>query len=205
MKNIEIHVDVACPFSYAGGERMIQFLEKNSADLTKVRFRSFQLQPDDDNTKQNYLENRFKVSGMNSINDYRKSYAHMIGDTIESLGISYDLDTVISVNSIHAHMGLQYATINDKQAEYFRIVTRGHFAEGKNYYDFEYIDSVLKDLGLDPIDFHNREDEMRNLVAKDMELASERGVRSVPTFIQDGKIVLVGTGSFEEFEKFMLD
>ncbi|WP_100065330.1 DsbA family oxidoreductase [Miniphocaeibacter massiliensis] len=204
MKNIEIHVDVACPFSYAGGEKMIQFLEKNNAPLTNIRFRSFQLQPDDDNTKTNYLMNRFKTSGMNSVEEYKEFFARLIGDQIKSIGLDYNIETVISKNTIHAHMGLQYATMFGKQAEYFRKVTRGHFAEGKDYYDFNYLDAVLTELGLDVKDFHSREEEMKNLVAEDMKLAAERGVRSVPTFYQNG-IVLAGTGSVEEFEKFMLD
>ncbi len=111
MKNIDIHIDFACPFSYIGGERMIQFLEKHQAPSTNIRFRSFQLQPDDDNTKTSYIQNRFRASGMGSLDEYRNYFNNGIGRAAGEIGLKYDVDTVISVNSIHAHMGLQYATL----------------------------------------------------------------------------------------------
>lgn len=203
MKHIEIHIDFACPFSYIGGERMIQFLEQHDAPLTKVRFRSFQLNPGDDNTKTSYIQNRFKASGMNSINEYREFFNNGIGRAAALIGLKYDVDRVISVNSIHAHMGLQYATLHDKQAEYFREVMSGHFEQGKDFYDYAFIDGVLNRLDLDAEDFHKREEEMHKLVVHDMELAAKRRVESVPTFYRD-HILLQGTGSMQEFEKIML-
>ncbi|WP_101774064.1 DsbA family oxidoreductase [Peptostreptococcus faecalis] len=202
MKNIEIHIDFACPFSYIGGERMIQYLEENKAPLTNIRFRSFQLNPDDDNTKPSYINNRFKASNFNTIDEYRDFFNNGIGRAAKSIGLNYDVDAVISRNSRHAHMGLQYATLFGKQAEYFREVMSGHFEQGKDFYDFEYIDGVLKKLGLDVSDFHSRESEMENLVDEDIRLAYKRSVPSVPTFYQD-HIVLAGTGSYEEFDSFM--
>ena len=204
MNNIEIHIDFACPFSYLGGERMIQFLEKHDSPLSSIRFRSFQLKPDDDNTKRSYLENRFKASGLNTVEDFRKFFKDKLEDPGAKLGIKYDIDTVISVNSIHAHLGLQYATLFNKQAEYFRKIMSGHFSEGKDFYDFEFINNILKELELNVEDFHKRIDDMKLLVNNDLNLAKERGIRTVPVFYQD-KIVLMGTGSFEEFEKFMIN
>lgn len=202
MKNIDIHVDFACPFSYIGGERMIQFLEKNQAPVTNLRFRSFQLNPHDDNTKTSYIQNRFKASGMNSIDEYRDYFNKGLGRAAAAIGLHYDVDRVISVNSIHAHMGLQYATLYGKQAQYFRKVMAGHFEQGKNFYDFAFIDGVLRELELDVQDFHQREEEMNSLVKEDMLLAAKRGVQSVPTFYRD-QILLQGTGSMEEFERMM--
>ena len=202
MKNIEVHVDVSCPFSYAGGEKILQFLEKNNARLDKVRFRSFQLEPDDDNTNTNYMKIRFEASGIKDLEEYKNFFDNVIGNQIKSLGLGFNLDTVIRKNTIHAHMGLQYATIFGKQAEYFRKVTKGHFAEGRDYYDFDFIDDILKELDLDIVDFHNREEEMKNLVKEDIALATTRGIKSVPTFYRD-EILLSGTGSFEKFKEFM--
>lgn len=202
MKNIEIHIDFACPFSYMGGERMLQFLEKNEADFSHVRFRSFQLQPDDNNQSPNYLMNRFKASGMGSVQEYQEFFNNGVGKAAAAIGLQYNVDTIVSVNSIHAHMGLQYATLYGKQGEYFREVMSAHFEQGKDYYDFAVLDDILMRLRLDVEDFHSRQSEMKQLVAKDIALADERGIHSVPVFYQDG-IVLRGTGSMEEFEKMM--
>ncbi len=206
MRNIEIHIDFACPFSYMGGERMIQFLEKNNAPMDKVRFRSFQLQPNDDNQSPNYLMNRFKASGMATVEEYRNFFNNGIGRAAAALGLHYDVDSIISRNSRHAHMGYQYAALHGKHTEYFRRVMSGHFEQGKDFYDFAYIDGVLKELGLDEKDFHAREEEMERLVDEDIALAAQRGVHSVPTFYQEPEgILLQGTGSFEEFGEFMAD
>ncbi|MGX6978595.1 hypothetical protein ACWN8V_04965 [Vagococcus elongatus] len=42
MKQIDVHIDFSCPFSCLGGEKFIQFLEKDALPLTSVKFRSFQ-------------------------------------------------------------------------------------------------------------------------------------------------------------------
>ncbi|NLB91738.1 MAG: hypothetical protein GX786_11045 [Clostridiales bacterium] len=204
MKNIEVHIDFSCPFSYIGGERMIQFLENTKTPLTTVRFRSFQLQPNDDNSHTSYITNRFKASGMKNINEYRDFFNNGIGRAASTIGLKYDVDTIISVNSIHAHMGLQYATLQGKQAEYFRKVMSGHFEQGEDFYDFAFIERVLNDLSLNVNAFRRQKEEMKQNVGSDIALAAKRGVNSVPTFYQDDKIVLQGTGSFEEFEEFML-
>lgn len=203
MKSIDIHIDFACPFSYIGGERLIQFLEQHNAPFTSVRFRSFQLQPNDDNQHTSYITNRFKASGMKTIEKYRDFFQNGIGKAAAAIGLYYDVDSVFSVNSIHAHMGLQFATLHGKQAEYFRKVMSGHFEQGKNYYEFDFLDQILSQLNLDAQDFHRREEEMTRLVADDIALAAQRGVRSVPTFYRD-RILLEGTGSIEQFESFML-
>lgn len=202
MKEIEIHIDFSCPFSYIAGERMIQFLEAHKAPLTNIRFRSFQLQPNDDNQHPSYINNRFLTSGLKNIDEYRDFFNNGVGKAAKAIGLNYDVDSIISVNSIHAHMGLQYAMLFDKQAEYFRKVMSAHFEKGKNFYDFALIDDILSELGLDTRDFHNHEEKMKNLVANDISIAVQRGVQSVPTFYQN-KIVLQGTGSIEKFESFM--
>lgn len=201
LNNIEVHIDFSCPFSYIGGERMIQFLEKNKAELTKVRFRSFQLNPKKDTTNTQFLQNMTKKFGLSDVDETKVRYAGILR-AAEAIGLHYDLDTIIDTNSIHAHMGLQYATLFGKQAEYFRKVMSGHFEHGKDFYDFAFLDSVLAELGLDAQDFHSREDEMKGLVADDIKLAMKRNVQSVPTFYLD-RIVLQGTGSMEEFKRFM--
>lgn len=202
MKNIEIHIDFSCPFSYIGGERMIQFLDKNHGELRSIRFRSFQLNPQKDTIHTQFLSNMSEKFGLNTIEETKERYSGIIR-AAASLGLRYDLDTIVDTNSIHAHMGLQYATLFGKQAEYFRKIMSGHFEQGKDFYAFSFIDEALSQLELDTKDFHNREDEMRRLVEEDIALAEQRGVRSVPTFYQN-KIVLQGTGSTEEFEAFML-
>lgn len=181
---------------------MLQYLERNNEPLSKVRFRSFQLQPNDDNSKPNYLMNRFRASGLGTVDEFREYFYNAVGRDAESLGLHYDIDSVVSKNSIRAHMGLQYATLFGKQGDYFRRAMSAHFEKGEDYYDFAVIDRILHELELDIEDFHERENETRSLVADDMNLAMERGVRSVPAFFQDG-IVLQNTGSFQLFDVFM--
>ncbi|NLB90573.1 MAG: hypothetical protein GX786_05075 [Clostridiales bacterium] len=201
MNNIEVHIDFSCPFSYIGGERMIQFLESKQAELTKVRFRSFQLNPQKDTTHTDFLQNMSKKFGLGTVKETKARYSGIV-QAAASLGLHYDLDTIVDTNSIHAHMGLQYATIHNKQAQYFRKVMAGHFEQGKDFYQLAFIYQVLTDLGLNAKDFEVKQEEMRQLVKEDISLAAKRRVQSVPTFYQEG-IVLQGTGSFEEFETFM--
>lgn len=201
MKKVEMHIDFACPFSYLGGTKIIKYLEE-FGEVDNVRFRSFQLNPNDDNTKPNYLQNGFEASEYKTIDEYRDFFNERIGSVGKTLGLNYDVDSVISKNSRRAHMGLQYATLFGKQSKYFAMVMSGHFEKGEDFYDFEYLNGVLVDLGLDLEDFHSRLDEMDRLVSEDIELAATRGITTVPTFYSEGTI-LHGTGSKEKFDKLL--
>lgn len=146
--------------------------------------------------------NRFESSDIETLEEYKEFFDNLIGKAGRELGLDYKIEDIISGNSIHAHMGLQYAIINNKQDEYFRKVMSGHWETGKDYYSFSFIDLVLSELNLDVEDFHNREDEMKKLVEKDINLAGERKIDTVPTFYRDGDIV-IGTGSFNKFRDIL--
>ncbi|MGX7030052.1 DsbA family oxidoreductase [Vagococcus zengguangii] len=201
MSNLEIHIDFACPFSYLGGEKYLQFLEKNNQPLDNFRFRSFQLQPNDANTHPNYVENRLKSSNFNSKEEYIAFFNDGIGRAANELGLHYDVEHIISTNSINAHIGFQFAIEQGKQAEYFRAVMAGHWEHGKDYFDINYIESVLTDLGLDLELFHQNFEQYKQAVLADIHLAGKRGIHSVPTFYKD-RVLLNGTGSDEIFKTF---
>lgn len=202
MTTIDIHIDFACPFSYMGGERFIQFLEEKQLPKETVRFRSFQLQPDDDNQHPNYMMNRFKASGMATIENYKNFFNNGIGTAAAEIGLHYDVEKVISKNSLNAHIGLQYAAEEGKHIEYFRKVMSGHWETGKDYSDMAFIENVLTEIGLDLQIFKEKIAEYQKKVAEDIALAQNRNIYSVPTFYKD-RILLQGTGSTDEFNKML--
>ncbi|MGX6962933.1 DsbA family oxidoreductase [Vagococcus xieshaowenii] len=201
MSDLEIHIDFACPFSYLGGEKYLQFLEKNNQPLDKFRFRSFQLQPNDNNQNPSYLDNRMKGSNFNSKEEYISFFNNGIGKAANELGLHYDVEHIVSKNSINAHLGLQFAIEQGKQAEYFREVMAGHWEQGKDYFDITYIEGVLRSLNLDVESFHQHLEQYKQGVADDIMLANQRGIHSVPTFYKD-RVLLNGTGSDDIFETF---
>ncbi|WP_430612504.1 DsbA family oxidoreductase [Enterococcus sp. DIV0876] len=200
MKQIDVHIDFACPFSYIGGEKVIQFLEKENLPLSSVIFRSYQLQPNDDNQQPNYLMNRFKASGMPSVEEYIQFFNHGIGMSAREIGLNYDVEKVISKNSRLAHIGLQYAQEQGKHTEYFRKVMSAHWEEGKDYSDPTVIEGILEELGLNLDTFNQNRDKYDALVTQDIDLADKRHIRGVPAFYKDSILPLKSNSTFEEFK-----
>lgn len=202
MKEVEIHIDFTCPFSNMGGERFIQYLESKNLPLSTVRFRSFQLSPNKDNENINFIlnmSNKFNKSVEETIKMYEN-----ITQKASELGLKFDVEKIVDVNSKNAHIGLQYATMFGRQAEYFRRIMSARFERGEDYSKISFIENVIKDLGLDVKDFSSKLEELNEKVSEDIKLAQERNIRGVPTFVQDGKILpLESSSTFEEFDNIL--
>ncbi|SHH45085.1 Predicted dithiol-disulfide isomerase, DsbA family [Anaerosphaera aminiphila DSM 21120] len=200
MNKLDLHIDFSCPFSYIGSEKLLQFIEKENLPEDIVRFRSFLLNPTKDNVNKVFLENMTKKFGTSNIAETKERYRGII-EAAKRVGLNYDLDTIIDVNSKNAHKGLQFAIEEGKQNDYVRKVFSLHFEKGGDFNDLDTLVEVIKSIGLDGEKFLSNLDRLNELVDKDLQLAADRGVNSVPTFYANGRILLQGTGSFEEFKQ----
>lgn len=198
MKQIDVHIDFSCPFSYLGGEKFLQTIEQENLPLSIARFRSFQQNPTKNNTETNFLNNmshRFGTDIPGTIARYNR-----IVKSGKDLGLDFDVTKVIDVNSLNAHIGLQLATRYAKQGEYFRKIMAGHWENGKDFSDMKFIEKVLQELNLDIEEFKNKIEELKQNVNSDIQLARQRRIQGVPAFYTDRLLPLKSNSSFEEFK-----
>lgn len=202
MKQIEVHIDFSCPFSYLGGEKLLQTIEQESLPISTVRFRSFQLNPTKNNIETYFLNNMSKRFGTDITGTIAR-YDQIVKSGKE-LGLNFDVTKVVDVNSLNAHIGLQFATKYNQQGEYFRKIMAGHWENGKDFSDIRFIEEVLQALELDIGDIQNTIEELKQDVNSDIQLASQRRIKGVPAFYTDRLLPLQSNSSFKEF-KLSLD
>lgn len=203
MKNIDVHIDFSCPFSYLGGENFIQYLEKHDL-IGKLapNFLSFRLSPDKDNVNTNFLENMTKKFKKNSIDETRLAYTSIIGMGSQ-LGLNYDVENLIDTNSLMAHRGLQFVKVNGgNQIDYFRLAMKAHWELSQDFSSVEVIRSILSELKYDGDQFVKQFDHLDKLIQEDIKLARDRRVNSVPTFVSQGRS-FSGVGTPQEFKRIV--
>lgn len=201
MKQIDVHIDFSCPFSYLGGEKLLQTLENEALPLSTVRFRSFQLNPTKDNTQTDFLKNmsqRFGTDIPGTVTRYDR-----IIQAGKELGLLFDVTTIIDVNSINAHIGLQFATSYQKQGEYFRKIMAGHWEDGKDFSSIEFINDSLSELDLNIDEFRNNFKEFEKQVHEDIRLGTNRKIQGVPAFYRDKLLPLQSNSTFNDFQRVL--
>lgn len=200
---MDTHIDFSCPFSYIGGEKILQSLEKEDLLLSTIKFKSFQLNPAKNNTQTNFLKNMSQQFGTD-IQGTIARYESII-KTGKELGLKFDVTKVIDVNSLNAHIGLQFATKYDQQTNYFRKIMSGHWENGKDFSDMLFIKNSLKELNLDIEEFEKSLDDLKKQVNEDIKLGNSRRIQGVPTFYRDRILPLQSNSTFDEFKRVLND
>lgn len=201
MNTLEFYFDFADPFSYIAGKRFIDYIDSNSISLDSINFRSFQLKPNDNNKNLNYLQSQATLSQYNSIEEYIEYFDQTIGKEALASGIKINVSTIIASNSVHAHAGMQYAKRFGRHLDYFLRVMHDHFANGVDYYNVEYIESVLTDLGLETTLFTETLKELKREVSLDRFEGLKIGLQVVPSFFIKDNLAFMGMGSKRAFDE----
>jgi predicted DsbA family dithiol-disulfide isomerase len=191
---IEIWSDVVCPFCYIGKRKfetaLAQFEFKNNV---QVVWKSYQLMPDMPN---NYTKNVYELlSEKYSIGlDESKAMHNQVSQTAKEVGLVYNFNKAIPVNTLKAHQFIQFAKTQEKQDEAEEALFRSYFTEGKNLNDLSTLLEIGALIGLDKTMLANALENgafISNIQADIFE-AQHVGVRGVPFFLFNGKYVVSG-------------
>lgn len=198
---IEIWSDVLCPFCYIGKRNLEsaleQFTDKNHIE---VIWKSYQLDPSLPEVQtESYQDYLVKHKGMPA-----EQVAGMLDNVTQSakqVGLEYNFDKAIMVNSLHAHKLIQFAKTKGlgDQAEERLFLT--FFTEGKNIANLDTLAQLGKDIGLDETEVKTAftDNQYANLIKQDVQEAQQVGVRGVPFFILDRKYAISGAQPSETF------
>src|SRR5690554_1756119 len=191
---IEIWSDVMCPFCYIGKRNfetaLEQFSNKNGIE---VEWKSFQLDPSlpevQDSNYTDYLMvskglGRPQVEGMlNNVTQIAKG-----------VGLEYDFDRAVMVNSFKAHRVLQLAKMRGLGDAAEERLFRAFFTEGRNIADDDTLLELGKEAGLNETEIRSSLSDERysDMVKQDIQEARAIGVTGVPFFVFNRKYAVSG-------------
>src|SRR5690554_4826414 len=200
---VEIWSDVMCPFCYIGKRNfetaLAQFPDKEHIE---VIWKSFQL----DNSipevaKESYHEYLVKNKGMAPAQV--TATLDNVTNSAKQVGLVYDFDKSIMVNSFKAHRLIQLAKTKGYGNEAEEILFKAFFTDGKNIADIATLTQLGKEIGLEEEDIKTAftDDKYARMVSEDIQEAGQVGVRGVPFFVMDRKIAVSGAQPASEFLK----
>jgi len=104
-----------------------------------------------------------------------------------------------------AHEAAKWAGSRERMAEYHLALFRGFFEFGRNIGDKQVLMSLAAELGLDPEDLALALDSHRFTgdVVADEEESQRLGIRAVPSFVANGRILASGVQTAERLRELM--
>jgi predicted DsbA family dithiol-disulfide isomerase len=198
---VEIWSDIACPFCYIGKRRfeaaLGQFEHKQDIE---VIYRSFELDPNaqrdlnqdvHDMLASKYGMTRERAKAMN---------ADVTGQA-ETLGLTYNLDTMILTNTFDAHRLTHFAARYGLMHEMTELLFKAYFTDSKHVGDHETLTALAAEVGLDAAEAAKvlAGDEYTKEVRADQQEAVRLGIRGVPFFVINSKYAISGAQPSEVF------
>ena len=200
---IEIWSDVVCPWCYIGKRRLEAALEEfEHRNKVTIEWKSYQLDPEmetDTNLSiYDYLSERKGIPY-----DQAEAMGHNVSAVAHEIGLSYNLDKTIPVNTLQAHEVLHFAKDYNLQTETKERLLKAYFIEGQNLDDRPTLLKLAQELGLDRgrlLDSLEKS-TYASAVQEDIQLGKEFGLRGVPFFVFNRKFGISGAQTKEEFLK----
>jgi len=200
---VEIWSDVVCPFCYIGKRKFETALQQFAhRDQVEVVWKSYQLNPDlKTDPSKNAIQSLAESKGI-SLQE-AKNMAKYVTDMAKSVGLTYDFEKALAVNTLNAHRFTHLAKTLGKQIEAEELLFDAYFVQGKNIDDLSVLQTLGQTLGLTPdrvAEVYNSE-EFKDAVERDVYESRQIGVQGVPFFVFDNKFGVSGAQDPEVFLK----
>lgn len=198
---VEVWSDIVCPFCYMGKRKFDMALEQfPHKDQVEVEWKSFLLNPD------------MKTDTSISVNDYlaqikgwsaekAKQVNLQVAEAAAQSGLEYNLDKAVAANTLKAHRLLQFAKQKGVQNEAEEKLFKAYFTEGRNVDDIPTLVEIAGELRLDTAGLAEglQNGAYMDDVRKDLYEAHQFDIHSVPFFLFDSKIGVIGAQPTEYF------
>jgi predicted DsbA family dithiol-disulfide isomerase len=201
MMRVEIWSDVACPFCYIGKRKfedaLSQFANKEQVEVV---YRSFELDPkaakDVDQDVHEMLASKY---GMNR--EKAKEMNKNVGNMAESVGLTFEFDSMVLTNTFDAHRLTHHAAKYGKMPAMTESLFRAYFTDSKHVGDHEVLAGLAEDIGLNKQEAIDvlASSEYTEEVRTDEREAQQLGINGVPYFVINRKFGISGAQSTEVF------
>lgn len=191
---IEIWSDVMCPFCYIGKRNFETALSQfSNKKYIEVEWKSYQLDPSiPEIPTESYKDYLIKNKGMSA--EQVTSMLDNVTESAKQVGLEYNFDKAVMVNSLKAHKFIQFAKTKGLGDQAEERLFLAFFTEGKNIADLETLIQLGKEIDLDETELQPAftDDQYAYFVKQDIQEAQNVGVRGVPFFVMDRKFAVSG-------------
>jgi predicted DsbA family dithiol-disulfide isomerase len=188
--DIQVWSDVICPWCYLGKHRLERALEGFDTDVT-VTFRAFQLDPTPVPVPAPIKESLAAKFG--GTDRAEQMFAHVTAIAAGE-GLILNFDRAIAANTFDAHRLVAWAAGQGRQLDMIDALQRAHFTDGIDVGSRAALAAAAGSIGLDAsaASDYLESGAGADAVNTDLAGAQELGIRSVPTFVIDGRYAVQG-------------
>lgn len=191
---IEIWSDVMCPFCYIGKRNFETALDQfDNNQHIEVVWKSFLLDPSIPEVAENSYHD-YLVKRKNMSSSQVKGMLDNVSQAAKDVGLEYNFDKAVMVNSQNAHKLIQFAKTKGLGDQMEERLFKAFFTEGKSIADKNTLVQLGSEIGLNEADITSvfSDNTYANLVNKDIQEGQQLGVQGVPFFVLDRKYGVSG-------------
>jgi len=196
---VEMWLDFVCPFCYLGKAKFEKALENFShKENVEIIYKSFELNPNASKVYTGTVSELISKQYGITIEEAEENNKRLTAEAKE-LGLVYNLDKAIPVNTLYAHRLLQYSKEIGKEAKIVSLIFKTYFTDSKNISDIDTLVEISKEAGLeeDVVRKILNSDRYTDRVREDEKESQDIGVDVVPYFLINKKLTVVGAQSID--------
>ncbi len=190
-----------CPFCYIGKRKFEKALQEfPQRERIDVEWKSYELMPHLEPGKVQDLQQMLvETKGMDM--EQVKTMNARVANAGEQVGIEFNFEKALAVNTRMAHRLIHFAKAHGKQHEAEELLFHSFFTQGKNVGDLDTLLEVGKELGLDSeaVKAALEQGSYEEDVERDIYEARQVGVRGVPFFVMNRKYAVSGAQEAQSF------
>lgn len=200
---VEMWMDFVCPYCYLGKAKFEKALEDFSdKENVEIIYKSFELNPNASKlyrgTVSEYISNEYGITMEEVLENNERLTAEAKG-----LGLVYNLEKIMPVNTLYSHRLLQYSKEIGKDADLVSAIFKAHFTDNKNISDIDTLAQISKEAGLEQelVREMLNSDKYTDIVREDEKESQDIGVDVVPFFLINKRYTVAGAQSTETIRK----
>ena len=200
---VEIWSDIMCPFCYIGKRNYESALKEfsNPGEI-ETEWHSFQLDPTIPKNmpvKENVYQYLAEKKGM-PYTESVKLHESLV-QTAKKAGLDYQFEKSVVANSFNAHRLIKLAKTMGLGDAAEESLFRAYFTEGKDMGDRATLIQIGQEIGMDTEKIKSMLDSSAysDKVDRDIEEASQIGIRGVPFFVFNRRYAVSGAQPPESF------
>jgi predicted DsbA family dithiol-disulfide isomerase len=191
---VEIWSDVVCPFCYMGKRKFEIALEQfQQRDEVEVIWHSFQLDSAAKRLQGKDIHD-YLAAKYGRDREWAKERNGEVAARAKEVGLEYNFDKAIPVNTFDAHRFIHLAAAHGLQGKAEERLFAAYFTEGKDISDHGALAQLGNEIGLDPGEVRTTlaSTDYADSVKGDIEEAESLGINSVPFFVFNRKYAVAG-------------
>ena len=200
---VEIWSDIMCPFCYIGKRNFEAALnEFDAKNEIEIEWKSFQLDPTIPKSSENKVSTYEYLAERKGMPVERSKELHdSLVETARKVGLTYNFEKAVVVNSFDAHKLIQLAKTKGLGDAAEESLFKAYFTDGKDMSDHSTLIRLGKEIGLNEEEINAAlvSEEFEAKVNFDVSEGSQLGVTGVPFFVFDRKYAVSGAQPIETF------